>query len=149
MESKGLHMCAAYTHAWCTGKYKQAEQLYVAGGQPNKAIAMYKQATLWEDMMRLVEEHHPDHVIDTHLHVARELEQRGEYALAEKHFLAGGGEWKLAAAMYRNAQQWEHAHRVSTAQLFIHTHTYTVGQSTRRRSGRQASGHPVGEKSRR
>jgi intraflagellar transport protein 172 len=44
------------------GRYKEAEQLYLAVQQPNKAIAMYKSASLWDDMIRLVEQVHPDHL---------------------------------------------------------------------------------------
>lgn len=96
------------------GKYAQAEQLYIAAGAPNKAMAMYRNAALWDDLIRLVEQLHPEHVQDTHIHVAQQLDKNGELKEAEKHYLLGG-EWKSAAAMYRNAQQWESAHRLAKA----------------------------------
>lgn len=45
-----------------SGRLKEAEQLYISIGQPNKAIAMYKKADQYEPMMRLVQLYHGEHV---------------------------------------------------------------------------------------
>ena len=68
-------------------------------------------------MMRLVTQYHPDLVQSTHLHLAGELEHENNYRDAEKHFIAAG-DWKAAVNMYRNADLWEDAHRVSCVSLF-------------------------------
>lgn len=94
------------------GKYREAEKLYVAINQPNKAIAMYKQAGQTEQMMRLVKQHHGEHVQDTHAHLAKEMEESGRLREAEQNYIAAG-EWKSAVNMYRNAEQWEDAYRVT------------------------------------
>ncbi|KAI6244211.1 Intraflagellar transport protein osm-1 [Aphelenchoides fujianensis] len=95
-----------------TNRWKEAEELYVAVGEPNRAIAMYKGANRLEEMMRLVERFHSEHVDETHLRLAEDLEQSGEWRAAEEQYMAGG-DWKAAVAMYKNANQWEDAYRVA------------------------------------
>lgn len=48
------------------GMWKDAEELYVAIGEPNRAISMHKNANRIEEMMRLVERFHSEHVDETH-----------------------------------------------------------------------------------
>lgn len=93
------------------GKYREAEKLYIAINQPNRAIAMYKQAGQPEQMMRLVKLYHGEHVQDTHAHLAKEMEEAGRFREAEINYISAG-EWKSAVNMYRNAEQWEDAYRV-------------------------------------
>ncbi len=40
------------------GRFREAEQLYVAMNQPNRAIKMFKDIGDNDNMMRLVETHH-------------------------------------------------------------------------------------------
>ncbi|VDK57787.1 unnamed protein product [Anisakis simplex] len=94
------------------GRFAEAEQLYISIGQPNKAIAMYKKADRIEDMMNLVEKYHPDHVQDTHKHIAGGLEEKGDYKLAEEEYLKAG-DWKSAVNMYRSVEQWSDAYRIA------------------------------------
>uniref|UniRef100_A0A914Y021 Uncharacterized protein n=1 Tax=Panagrolaimus superbus TaxID=310955 RepID=A0A914Y021_9BILA len=45
-----------------SGRFKEAEQLYISFGEPAKAIAMYKEANRMDEMMKLVEKYHGDRV---------------------------------------------------------------------------------------
>ena len=65
-------------------------------------------------MMRLVTEHHPELVNQTHVHLGGELETENNYKEAEKHYVAGG-DWKAAVNMWRGLESWEDAFRVRTA----------------------------------
>ncbi|KAG1667872.1 Intraflagellar transport protein 172 [Nymphon striatum] len=94
------------------GKFKDAEKLYISVNKPDEAIAMYKQQKQYDQMIRLVKHHHPDLLLETHLHLAEELKNEGNYRLAEQHFLAGE-DWKLVVNMYRSLDMWEEAHRVA------------------------------------
>ncbi|VDN49663.1 unnamed protein product [Gongylonema pulchrum] len=49
---------------------------------------------------------------DTHLHIAADLEEKGELRAAEEHYLQAG-DWKSAVNMYRNAEQWNDAYRIA------------------------------------
>ena len=63
-------------------------------------------------MLRLVKQHHEDLVQSTHLHLAGELQQEGNFRDAEKHFIAAQ-DWKAAVNMYRQLDMWEEAYRVT------------------------------------
>lgn len=93
------------------GKYKEAEKLYIAIKQPNMAIAMYKKAGQYENMMRLIRQYHPEHAQDVYARLAKELEENGRLREAEQHYV-DAGEWKSAVNMYKQAEQWEDAYRV-------------------------------------
>ena len=67
-------------------------------------------------MMRLVTEHHPELVNQTHIHLGGELETENNYKEAEKHYVAGG-DWKAAVNMWRGLESWEDAFRVSRYRL--------------------------------
>jgi len=73
------------------GEHRHAEALYVAIGDHDAAIAMYRKAGHRSDMIRLVAEHRPDLLHTTHAHLARELEAAGKPREAEEHFLG----WSL------------------------------------------------------
>ena len=66
-------------------------------------------------MTRLVQKYHPDLVQSTHIHLAQELDQEGNYKSAEQHYVEAG-DWKSAVHMYRGVDMWEDAHRVAQNQ---------------------------------
>lgn len=70
-----------------TGELRHAEELYVAIGDHDAAIAMYRKAGNRGDMIRLVADHRPDLLQTTHTHLARELDAAGKPREAEEHFL--------------------------------------------------------------
>ena len=97
------------------GRLREAEQLYVAVEQPNRAINMYKEAGHHENMVRLVKQFHSAHVSETQAHLGKELEEQGRLAEAEAQYVQAG-EWKSAVNMYRAAESWEEAYRVAKEQ---------------------------------
>lgn len=92
--------------------FRYAEALYVAIGQFDAAIAMYRRAGQRNDMIRLVAEHRPDLLTTTHAYLARELSAAGKAREAEAHFI-GADDWRGAVAAYRDANMWEDALRVA------------------------------------
>ena len=94
------------------GKLKDAEKIYLLCDQSDKAISMYKDAKQYEAMIRLVGQYHPDLLVETHKHLARELEHDKFYAKAELHYL-NAGEWKAAIQMYKKINRWEEAYRIA------------------------------------
>ncbi|XP_031359255.1 intraflagellar transport protein 172 homolog [Photinus pyralis] len=94
------------------GKYRDAEKLYLSVDAPDLAIAMYKRADQYDNMVRLVEKFHPDLLQTTHLHLGQQLETQGKHRAAEVHYLAAG-DWKSAMNMYRGLSMWEEAYRVA------------------------------------
>ena len=46
-------------------------RLYSTVKQPDLAITMYKKNKMFEDVIRLVANHHPDLLSETHLHLAK------------------------------------------------------------------------------
>ncbi|CAD5229200.1 unnamed protein product [Bursaphelenchus okinawaensis] len=94
------------------GQYGTAEELYVAVGEPNNAIAMYKRLNKLEDMMKLVEKFHYDKVNDIKVTLAQQFVDSGELKNAEEYYLSAD-EWKLAVAMYRDNGKWADAYRVA------------------------------------
>lgn len=95
-----------------TGKYRDAEKLYVSVNVPDLAIAMYKRVEQYDNMIRLVEKYHPNLLQTTHLHLGQQLESQTKYRAAEIHYLAAD-EWKAAMNMYRTIGMWEEAYRVA------------------------------------
>jgi len=49
---------------------------------------------------------------DTHVKLAKELQESGKFRDAENHYIQAG-EWKSAVNMYHNAEMWDDAYRVS------------------------------------
>ncbi|XP_037068847.1 intraflagellar transport protein 172 homolog [Pollicipes pollicipes] len=94
------------------GKFRDAEKLYITVQEPDLAITMYKKQRQYDHMMRLVTEHHPELVNQTHVHLGGELENENNYKEAEKHYVAGG-DWKAAVNMWRGLESWEDAFRVA------------------------------------
>ncbi|KAI4488597.1 hypothetical protein M0802_011487 [Mischocyttarus mexicanus] len=95
-----------------TGDLRHAETLYVAIGEYDSAIAMYRKAGQRTDMIRLVAKYRPELLQTTHTHLARELDAAGKPREAEEHFL-GANDWRGAVASYRSANMWEDALRVA------------------------------------
>ncbi|XP_053982609.1 intraflagellar transport protein 172 homolog [Hylaeus volcanicus] len=94
------------------GDLKHAEELYLAIGEHDKAIAMHKKAGRRSDMVRLVGKYRPDLLETTHAHLAKELSASGKPREAEEHYLAAG-DWRGAVTTYRSANLWEDALRVA------------------------------------
>ncbi|CAG9768133.1 unnamed protein product [Ceutorhynchus assimilis] len=95
-----------------SGKFREAEKLYLSVNSPDLAIAMYKRVEQYDNMIRLVEKYHPNLLQTTHLHLGQQLESQGKHRAAEIHYLACG-EWKTAMNMYRTINMWEEAYRVA------------------------------------
>lgn len=96
------------------GKLKEAEKIYIACGDVDAAISMWKGARQYEAMLRLVKQYHPNLLTETSVYLAKELEAERLWKQAETYYVSVG-EWKQAALMYRNADLWEDAYRVSRA----------------------------------
>uniref|UniRef100_A0A915PPW5 Intraflagellar transport protein 172 n=1 Tax=Setaria digitata TaxID=48799 RepID=A0A915PPW5_9BILA len=95
-----------------SGRLKDAEELYVAIGKVNKAIAMYKKTGRTDDVIRLMEKYDIDDVKETHLQIAADLAEKGDLRGAEEHYLLAD-DWKSAVNMYRNVELWNDAHRIA------------------------------------
>jgi len=93
-------------------RYKEAETLYLRGKEIDDAINMYKKARMYDDMIRLVSTFRKDLLVETHLHLAQQLEAEGNFRAAEHHF-AEAKEWKAAVNMYRVNNLWEDALRTA------------------------------------
>lgn len=94
------------------GKLKEAEKLYLAVKEKDLAINMYKKYRRFEDMVRLVQEHRPDLLKETHQFLAQTLEMEGSLRDAEHHYVEAQ-EWHSAVNMYRSNELWDDAIRVA------------------------------------
>eukprot|EP00762_Andalucia_godoyi_P003650 ANDGO_00724.mRNA.1 Intraflagellar transport protein 172 len=97
-------------------RWKDAERVYLKMGEPDLAINMFKKARRWDDMLRLVASHRRELLVDTHIHLAQQLESEGQLLEAEHMYCAqaiAAREWKSAVHMYRRAGRWEDAYRVA------------------------------------
>uniref|UniRef100_A0A0K0D6L2 TPR_REGION domain-containing protein n=1 Tax=Angiostrongylus cantonensis TaxID=6313 RepID=A0A0K0D6L2_ANGCA len=56
----------------------------------NRAVLMYKNAERNDDVVRLVEKYHGEHLQDTHKRLGMEHEERGDLRLAEEEYLKAG-----------------------------------------------------------
>ena len=93
------------------GSYKEAEKLYLTIEEPDYAINMYKKASQWDNMIRLVSKYKKNLLKDTHLFIAQKLERESNYKQSEQHYIEAGA-WHGAVQMYQNAGNWEDAIRV-------------------------------------
>jgi intraflagellar transport protein 172 len=91
--------------------FKEAERLYLALGDPDMAITMYKNNKQYDHMIRLVTAHHKDLLIDTHLYLGKSLETEGNFRQAEHHYVEGK-DWKSGINMYCANNLYEEAYRV-------------------------------------
>ncbi|XP_026316973.1 intraflagellar transport protein 172 homolog [Hyposmocoma kahamanoa] len=96
------------------GQLRKAEQIYIGLGEADEAISMYKEASQYEAMLRLVAAHRSSLLEATRRHVAQALHASGDLRAAENYYIQAG-DWKSAIQMYRSAGQWEGAERVARA----------------------------------
>ncbi|XP_050671784.1 intraflagellar transport protein 172 homolog isoform X2 [Leptidea sinapis] len=96
------------------GQLKKAEQIYIGLGDADQAISMYKEASQYESMLRLVATHRSSLLEATRRHVAQALHASGDLRAAENYYIQAG-DWKSAIQMYRSCNQWENAERVGRA----------------------------------
>ena len=94
------------------GSMKEAEKLYLAVKENDLAINMYKKHRRFEDMVRLVRDHRPDLLKETHQFLAQTLEMEGSLKDAEHHYVESQ-EWHSAVSMYRSNEMWDDAIRVA------------------------------------
>ena len=94
------------------GRLKEAEKLYLSVKEKDLAINMYKKHRRFEDMVRLVQEHRPDLLKETHQFLAQTLEMEGSLRDAEHHYVEAQ-EWHSAVNMYRSNELWDDAIRVA------------------------------------
>ncbi|XP_056873005.1 intraflagellar transport protein 172 homolog [Takifugu flavidus] len=94
------------------GKYKEAERLFAVVKKLDLAITMYKKNRMFDDVIRLVANYHPEFLKETHVHLANELENESRFSEAEHH-LVEADEWRAAVHMYGTKEMWEDAHRVA------------------------------------
>jgi len=95
-----------------SGKYKDAERLYLKVNEPDLAIHMYKKARQYDSMIRLVSVYRKELLLKTHQTLAVQLERENNYKQSEYHYVQAK-EWKAASNMYREAGHWEDAIRVA------------------------------------
>ncbi|CAH2039718.1 unnamed protein product, partial [Iphiclides podalirius] len=93
---------------------RKAEQIYIGLGEPDEAISMYKEASQYEAMLRLVAAHRSSLLEATRRHVAQALHASGDLRAAEKYYIQAD-DWKSAIQMYKSSGQWENAERVARA----------------------------------
>jgi len=93
-------------------KMIQAERLYMALGEPDSAINMYAKAKMYEDVMRLVSAHHPEHLEQTMKHVADIMAKEENFRSAE-HYYIKANKYDEAVKMYARKRHWEDAYRVA------------------------------------
>jgi intraflagellar transport protein 172 len=93
------------------GKFKEAEKLYLAIGEPDFAINMYKMHKDYENMIRLVAAYYKDLLPETYSLIAKALESDARIKEAEYYYLEAK-EWKSAVNMYCANNQYEEAFRV-------------------------------------
>jgi intraflagellar transport protein 172 len=81
------------------GRLKEAEKLYLSVKEKDLAINMYKKHRRFDDMVRLVQDHRPDLLKETHQFLAQTLEMEGSLRDAEHHYVEAQ-EWHSAVNMY-------------------------------------------------
>ena len=70
------------------GRYREAEQLYLASELLDAALAMYAKLKGYDNILRLIKSHRPDELAHHHSEIARQLQLEGNRKAAEKHHLA-------------------------------------------------------------
>uniref|UniRef100_A0A8R1I6R6 Intraflagellar transport protein 172 homolog n=1 Tax=Caenorhabditis japonica TaxID=281687 RepID=A0A8R1I6R6_CAEJA len=94
------------------GRFLEAEQLYITVGMPHKAIQMYDRVGRDDDVLRLVERYHGEHLQETRKRFATQYEERGDLRAAEEEFLKAG-DFRAAVNMYKDNEMWSDAHRIA------------------------------------
>lgn len=67
----------------------------------------------FDDMLRLVQIYHPEHMNDSHKHVADIMRDNDNLKGAEQHYLKANN-FQAALDMYQEKGLWEDAYRVSS-----------------------------------
>jgi intraflagellar transport protein 172 len=94
------------------GKLKEAEKLYLMVKEHDLAINMYKKGRQYDNMVRLVQTHRREMLVETYVHLAQLLETEGNYKEAEQYYIEAK-DWKSAVNMYRANDLWDEAIRVA------------------------------------
>jgi intraflagellar transport protein 172 len=94
------------------GRLREAEKLYLTVKEKDLAINMYKKHRRFDDFVRLVQEHRPDLLKETHQFLAQTLEMEESLRDAENHYVEAQ-EWQSAVNMYRSHELWDDAIRVA------------------------------------
>jgi tetratricopeptide (TPR) repeat protein len=68
-------------------KLQEAEQLYVAVGEFDKAILMYKKTGLYDQMLRLVAKYRKEHLAETYKVLGEQMELKGNLKAAEQYYI--------------------------------------------------------------
>lgn len=94
------------------GKLKDAEMWFIAGGEPDSAITMYKDHCQYDAMLRVVMNHRGEAVAETHHFLAQLIESEGNLHRAAHHYCEAG-EWLSAVNMFRVSDMWRDAMRIA------------------------------------
>lgn len=95
------------------GKYKEAEKLYLIANEPKIAIAMYKDAKQYDNMIRLVSKYSEENLKEAYIMIANLIknEPNPNLKLAENHFIQAN-EWRQCALMYKQHGMYEEALKI-------------------------------------
>mgnify|MGYP000140699940 FL=1 len=94
------------------GKFKEAEKMYLTVNEADMAINMYRKFGQYDNMVKLVAKHRKEHLTETHVYLAQQLESENKLKEAEHHYIEAG-KWNLADDMYRRKSMWDEALRVA------------------------------------
>ncbi|XP_065179819.1 intraflagellar transport protein 172 homolog [Sycon ciliatum] len=94
------------------GKYDEAAEHFITGGQPKEAVLMYVHSRDWEAAQRVAEEHHPESLTDVLLGQGRNAFEAKEYTKSEA-FLLRAQRPDMVVKYYKGAGMWQDALRVA------------------------------------
>jgi len=77
----------------------------------DQAIAMYRNANKWEEMIKLAQQFRPDLLKDMYVYIAPIYQKDGNYLKAEQCYI-DGGMWMNAVEMYKANSLWDESLRV-------------------------------------
>ncbi|VDO86663.1 unnamed protein product [Haemonchus placei] len=96
---------------------------------------MYKNADRNDDVIRLVEKYHGEHLQETHKRLGMEHEERGDLRSAEEEYLKAD-DIKAAINMYREKEMWTDAYRLARSEggeqeqkQVLHSNTHLGGEA--------------------
>lgn len=90
----------------------ESESLWLAIGNVDAAIMMYKNRGHFDHMISLIRKHYPDHLVSALQGLAQVKHKQGDLEQAERYYV-DGGLWKDAVGMYREEDRWQDAIRVT------------------------------------
>lgn len=94
------------------GKFKEAEESFIAAKRPKEAVLMYVHCQDWDSAQRIAEQWDPSSVSDVLVGQARVAFENKEYSKAET-FLLRAERPELAVKFYKDSGQWEDALRLT------------------------------------